>query len=109
VCDGALVRNGGRPPHDIDIAGTSAALQEHVRSGRMTYVRGDVPLEDMLPLAESDMKFTIVSYLLCGECGRTRFWGLCIRGAPIFKAVEATAAAAWPWETVPARELWARG
>ncbi|MET0812047.1 MAG: hypothetical protein ABWY03_03260 [Microbacterium sp.] len=108
VCDTALVHDDGKPPHDIDIARTSAALQERVDSGLMHYVRGDVPLEDMLPLAESDLKFSIVSYLMCGDCGRMRFWGLCIRGAPIFKVVEVTAPSTWRWGDVPPRERWAR-
>jgi hypothetical protein len=67
-----------------------------------------VPLEDMLALAESDRKYTIVSFLECDACGRTWFWGLCIRGQPILKVVEPSAPASWRWEEVPARHLWAR-
>ncbi|MDF2562570.1 MAG: hypothetical protein K0R99_4016 [Microbacterium sp.] len=107
VCDPALVRNGGRPPHDVDVAKTSEALRDRVRSGQMKYVRGDVPLEDMLALAESDMKYTIVSFLKCEACRRTRFWGLCIRGAPSYKIVDADQPSRWPWEAVPSRLLWA--
>ncbi|KQM82056.1 hypothetical protein [Agromyces sp. Leaf222] len=107
TCDTALVRNGGTPPHDVDIAKTSEALQGRVESGRMRYLRGDVPLEDMLALAVSDLTYTIVSFLLCEACGRTRFWGLSIRGAPAYKVVDADAPSNWPWETVPSRPLWA--
>ena len=73
----------------------------------MRYVRGDVPLEDMVALAESDLKYTIVSYLECEDCGSTRFWGLCIRGAPVYRVAQADAPATHPWSDVPARELWA--
>lgn len=107
TCDTALVRNAGTPPHDVEVAKTSEALKERVESGRMRYLRGDVPLEDMLALAESDMKYTIVSFLVCEECGRTRFWGLCIRGAPSFKVVDVDAPSKWPWDPVPDRLLWA--
>ncbi len=72
----------------------------------MRYVKGDVPLEDMVSLAQSDMKFTIVSYLVCEECGRTWFWGLSIRGAPTYKPVAADAPARHPWSAVPPRERW---
>lgn len=107
TCDTALVRTTGTPPHDVDIMKTSGALEERIASGRMRYVRGDVPLADMLALAESDLKFTIVSFLACEECGRTRFWGLCIRGAPSYKVVDEDAPSRWPWDAVPSRQLWA--
>lgn len=107
TCDTALVYNSGTPPHDVDIVKTSAALEERVVEGRMRIVRADVPLGDMLALAESDRKFTIVSFLTCESCGRTRFWGLSIRGAPTYRVVEAGAPATWPWEAVPPRHLWA--
>lgn len=107
VCDTALVRGDGRPPHDVDIERTSHALQERVQGGHMTFLRGDVALEDMLTLAASDAKYTIVAFLRCEECHRVRFWGLCIRGAPTYKIVDADAPARWPWEPVPPREIWA--
>lgn len=88
TCDAALVRTGGAPPHDIDIAATTNALQERVAAGRMREVAGDVPLVDMLDLFAADTKYTIVSYLACSDCDRLLFWGLCIRGAPIFKHVD---------------------
>ena len=74
----------------------------------MRYLRGDVPLEDMLALAESDMKYTIVSYLECEECGQTRFWGLCIRGAQNYKVVDPKEPSTWPWDAVPPREQWSK-
>lgn len=108
VCETALVHNDGKPPHDIAIQLTSDELERRVNDGRMRFIRGDVPLGDMLALAESDLKFTIVSYLECLACGRTWFWGLCIRGAPIYKAVDADAPLRERWEEVPPRERWAR-
>lgn len=97
------------PPHDVDVAKTIEALEERVDRGRMRYLRGDVPLEDMLALTASDLKYTIVSFLECEECGRTRFWGLCVRGAPSYKVVDADAPSTWPWDAVPSRALWTRG
>jgi len=106
VCDSALIRGGGAPPHDVDIALTSRELQRRVDSGQMRYLRGDVALEEMLQLADSDMKYTIVSFLECTACGQTRFWGLCIRGAPIYRSADPAEVSRWSWEPIPSRELW---
>ena len=108
VCETALVHNDGTPPHDIAIQRTSEELQRRVNEGRMRFIHGDVPLGDMLALAMSDLKFTIISYLECLACGRTWFWGLCIRGAPIYRPVDANAPLQERWEEVPPRERWAR-
>jgi len=109
VCDTVVVRNALPPPHDIDVGGTTARILEELRGGRLRYVRGDVPVEDMIALAESELRYTIVSYLACERCGRTRFWGLCVRGAPIYREVDADAPSRWRWEPVPPRERWAAG
>ena len=106
--DAVVLRNGRTPPHDVDAPSTTANLIERVRDGRMQYLRGDVPLEDMVDLAEADMKYTIVSYLRCSVCEQTQLWGLCIRGAPIYKPVASDAPSRWPWSEVPPRELWTR-
>jgi hypothetical protein len=108
TCDTAVVHDDGKPPHDIDVTATSDALRDRVSDGRMLFLRGDVPLEDMLALAESDLKYTIVSFLACVDCGRTRFWGLCIRGAPIYRIAEPAEVSNWRWSPVPPREQWAR-
>lgn len=108
VCETALVHDDGRPPHDIDVQQTCNALKLRVERDQMRYVRTEVPIEDMPALAESDLKYTIVSYLECRQCERTWFWGLCIRGAPIFTPVDADDPAKHPWDPVPPRELWAQ-
>ncbi|MBF4633728.1 hypothetical protein ITJ38_04850 [Agreia pratensis] len=108
TCDWALVHSDGVPPHDIAVKATNDRLISLVDAGLMQYIRGDVPLQDMLDLAYSEMRYTIVSYLKCESCGRTRFWGLCIRGAPIYKVVKESDPDRWNWEAVPPRELWAR-
>ncbi len=80
TCDTAGVPGAGAIPWDIDA--TTDALILRARAGTMRELRHDVPLEDMVPLLESDMKYTIVSFVECLDCGRVLFWGLCIRGAP---------------------------
>ena len=108
TCESALRHTAGPPPHNVDVLGTTAELADRVAEGRMRYLRGDVPLEDMIDLARSELRYTIVSFLECADCGQVKFWGLCIRGAPIYKTVDAGVPAAWKWEPVPSRETWAR-
>jgi hypothetical protein len=107
TCESALVRADADPPHDIDIVATTDALSSLVEAGRIREKRGDVPLADMLDLLHSEQKYTIVSYLDCLACGRTIFWGLCVRGAPVFRHVAAAEVSAHRWEDVPPREQWA--
>jgi len=108
ICETAVIRNAGKRPYDIDALRTIEAVKLRVDSGQMRYVRADAPLEDMVALAESELTYTINSYLECRQCRRTWFWGLCIRGAPVYKPVEADAPAKHLWQVVPARERWAR-
>ncbi len=107
TCDTAAVELPLGRRTTLDPAATIEALSARVAAGRMRVLRGDVPLADMLPLASSDLKYTIASFLECLDCGRTRFWGLCIRGEPSYRVVDRRDVARWPWEPVPARERWA--
>ena len=77
-------------PHDgLQPRATAQALIDRVDSKRMELLRSDVPLADMVDLAESDLKYTIASYLRCRDCDATVFWGLCIRGEPVDREVPA--------------------
>jgi hypothetical protein len=102
-----LAQSADAAPHEIDVARTSQALQIRVDRGDMSVLRGDVSLSDMLPLVKSDLKYTVVAFLRCERCERTRFWGLCVRGAPTYKVVDAAAPRLWRWSEVPPRGLWA--
>lgn len=93
---------------ELDIPIAEDRLAERLDDGRMHVLRADVPLRDMVPLAESDLKYTIVLFAKCAACGTTWFYGLCIRGRPAYKPVEAGAEERWPWSPVPERERWAR-
>ncbi|XSS47418.1 hypothetical protein ACQBAU_05155 [Propionibacteriaceae bacterium Y2011] len=106
TCATVGVPSDGVIPWDIDA--TTEALIERVRAGRMIELRHDVPLEDMLALLESELKYTISSFVQCVDCGRLLFWGLCIRGNPILRCADRTEVDRWPWGSVPARTRWAR-
>lgn len=108
TCDSAIVYSDGAPPHNIAIKATIDRLVSRVDAGLMRFLRGDVPLQDMLDLADSELRYTIVSFLRCESCRRTRFWGLCIRGAPIYSVVDASDPGRWHWQPVPPRERWTR-
>ena len=75
----------GVRPRAIDAVATTSLLEDLISVGRLREVGGDVPVGDMLDLACSELKYTIVSFLECQECGRRIFWGLCIRGEPILR------------------------
>jgi hypothetical protein len=107
VCTSVAVYRDSYGRRVIDIAPTEDRLAEKLDDGRMRVLRADVPLRDMMPLARADLKFTIVLFARCEVCGTTWFYGLCIRGQPMYKAVEAGAEDTWPWDPVPERELWA--
>lgn len=91
-----------------DIDATTDALLRRVASGRMRERRGDVPLADMIALLESELKYTVVAYLDCLDCGRVLLWGLCVRGAPILRHAEPAETDRRPWGAVPPRRRWAR-
>ena len=96
-CGTALVHCTGDPSYNIDATATTDALIERISDGRMSVIKGDCPLEKMMKLFWADMKYTIVQFLRCHECGNVLFWGLCVRGAPIYKAASDHEARRWPW------------
>lgn len=74
----------------------------------MRVLRADVPLEDMIALAESELRYTIVCFLRCQTCHSTKFWGLYVRGRPSYRTLEDGAEKKWRREPVPPRSEWAR-
>ena len=97
-CEAAVIYNNERPPHNINIKATCDEIIKRCASKEMSVIRGDCPLDLMLDLLAADTVYTIVQFLQCNVCGKTIFWGLCIRGAPIYKTVERHEADSWPWE-----------
>ena len=112
VCDEALVQvrmpipRQERTTLEIDCDATIDALIGLVAAGKMRVLRADVPLEDMMALARSDMKYSIESYLACNECGSTKLWGLYTRGAPKYVTRTTGSENSFRWEPVPPRHLW---
>ena len=97
-CGSVVVYNNGEPPHNIHIQATNDAIIERVSSKRMSVIKGDCPLSEMVELLVSDTKYTIVQFLRCHECGNVIFWGLCIRGAPIYEVSDEESIQRWRWE-----------
>ena len=64
----------------------------------MYVIRGDCPLEMMADLLYAETVYAIVQFLHCNICSKTIQWGVCIRGAPIYKAVEKDVVDRWPWD-----------
>ena len=97
-CETAVIYNNRTPPHNINIQATCDELIKRCSNGEMNVIRGDCPLEMMVGLLEADTVFTIVQFLHCTVCNKTIFWGLCVRGAPIYKVVERYEVDNWRWE-----------
>ena len=97
-CGTAVIYNNGKPPHNINIQATCDELIKRCSNGEMNVIRGDCPIEMMVSLFNMDTVYTIVQFLHCNACSKTIFWGLCVRGAPIYKAVERDKVDKWPWE-----------
>lgn len=99
ICDTVVVRNQRKfsSGSEIDIDGTIQAICARTERGDMRVLKADVPLRDMVALLESETKYMIVSFLACQHCLATKFWGLCTRGEPIYRACEPGAEDDWPW------------
>lgn len=96
-CGGAVAYTDHEPPHNINMLVTTNALIERVRDGRMTRLKGDCPLEEMIDWFDAERKYTIVQFLRCESCGNLIFWGLCVRGAPVYKVSDEESLHNWPW------------
>lgn len=96
-CGTVVVYNDGTPPHNINIVATTNALIQRVSNGSMAVIKGDCPLEDMFALIDAETKYTVVQFLRCQACGNMLFWGVCIRGAPVYKVSDEEAVYNWRW------------
>ena len=97
-CGTAVIYNNEAASCSINITATCDELIKRCSTGEMTVIRGDCPLEMMVGLLAADTVYTIVQFLCCNVCGNTIFWGLCIRGKPIYKTAQAYEVNEWRWE-----------
>ena len=97
-CDTAVIYNDITPPHNINIRATCDELIKRCSNGDMYVIRGDCPLEMMVGLLEKETVYTLVQFLHCNKCDKTIFWGLCVRGVPIYKVVKEDEVDKWAWE-----------
>lgn len=97
MCDGVPVHwDTDRPM--LNVSATTDRLRERVAAGDMALLRADCPLEQTVAMLEAERKYTLNHYLRCLRCGRTVFYGLCIRGEPIYRHVEWDAPVTVAWE-----------
>ena len=85
----------------LDAFATLTNLRSQVDAGRMRLLRADAPLDSVWELFLAEAKYTLVSFLRCEHCGEDVFFGLCVRGAPIYKTVPHDDVDHWPWERTP--------
>lgn len=63
-------------------------IKEMVRQGRLELFAGDCPLDEMEKHLAEEFHFTIRHYFKCKSCYNYFFIGACIRGTPIYEAME---------------------
>lgn len=102
VCDPEVVtpmRPDLRQPDELilDLTATQGAVEERLADGRFEVIRADFPVTRMLHELEKDEKYTIVSYLRCTVSDEVVFWGLSLRGGPIYRHHTAWSPFTWPW------------
>lgn len=73
VCTSVAAYRMSYGERELDVRITEDRLAERLDDGRMHVLRADVPLRDMVPLAESDLKYTIALLAKCAACGTTWF------------------------------------
>ncbi|MEH1098681.1 hypothetical protein [Micromonospora sp. CPCC 205561] len=82
----------------IDSSRTTANLLQRVALGDMVLLRADCPLERTTAIFESETRYTLRHYLGCRVCDRTILYGLCVRGLPIYRHVDADEPVTVRWE-----------
>lgn len=63
-------------------------LLSKIENEQLTIYAGDCKFKDMLDIIDEELHFTVCFYLQCPACGIFYFFGVCIRGAPVYKKLE---------------------
>ncbi|QOW61333.1 hypothetical protein [Treponema pedis] len=89
---------------DIDIAFKNAQTDPHksfmsvyelllnkIENKQLIIYAGDCKFKDMLHIIDEELHYTVCFYLQCPACGTFYFFGVCIRGAPVYKKLKSIA------------------
>ncbi|UTC74707.1 hypothetical protein E4O03_10960 [Treponema sp. OMZ 792] len=63
-------------------------LLSKIENKQLKIYAGDCKFKDMLKIIDEELHFTVCFYLQCPACGIFYFFGVCIRGAPVYKKLE---------------------
>lgn len=63
-------------------------LLSKIENEQLKIYAGDCKFKDMLKIIDEELHFTVCFYLQCPACGIFYFFGVCIRGAPVYKKLE---------------------
>lgn len=89
---------------DIDIAFKNAQTDPHksfmsvyelllnkIENEQLIIYAGDCKFKDMLHIIDEELHYTVCFYLQCPACRTFYFFGVCIRGAPVYKKLKSIA------------------
>jgi len=74
-------------PH-LNLVPVYSLLSVLVKRKQLEIYAGDCPFEDMMNVLNEEKHYTVCFYLKCSKCGRIYFLGTCIRGKPVYRAVD---------------------
>lgn len=76
-------------PH-LNYLPVHALLSTMLKQNRLEVYAGDCPFDEMTEQLNNETHYTVCFYLKCIKCGKVFFFGACVRGVPIYKAVDDT-------------------
>jgi len=59
-----------------------------IEQNEMEIYAADCPIEKIMETVEKEEHYTICTYLKCLKCKNYYFFGICIRGEPVYKKIE---------------------
>ena len=77
-------KNGQTDPHKSFMQIYELLLNK-IENAQLTIYAGDCKFKDMLTIIDEEIHYTVCFYLQCPACGTFYFFGVCIRGAPVYQ------------------------
>jgi hypothetical protein len=77
---------------------TIARVRDAVESGGLVLLKADCPLDRTADIWRAETMYTMAHFLRCTRCGSYIFFGLAVRGWPIYREADRDEIEHWPWQ-----------